>query len=91
MEGPSTYYSFYSHMLSRSRPICLLIGLEWNIQKKDSSNCRSHLDCGGRRLRYWDGMKMDGVPVGVSGVLIRLSSWYLFRFLVFHPQKRLAQ
>jgi hypothetical protein len=34
-------------------------------------------------------MKMDGVPVGISGMLIRLSSWYLFRFLIFHPQKQL--
>jgi hypothetical protein len=76
-------------MLSRSRPIFLLIGLEWNIIKKDSSDSQSHLDCGGRHLRYWDGMKMDGVPDVISGMLIRLSSWYRFRFLVFHPQKNL--
>jgi hypothetical protein len=34
-------------------------------------------------------MKMDGVPDVISGMFIRLSSWYRFCFLVFHPQKNL--
>ena len=57
---------------------------------KDPSDYRSYLDCSSRCLCYRNGMKMNGVPVGVSGMLVRLFSSYVFRFPVSNPQKQIS-